>query len=138
MKDNEDVEKALAKLPKGHRELVKGFKVVFEPNNTLKGDKGHVGVIMTSPKRQIKVASPWNYGRGFCFLHEVGHLVWEKFMSDELRKKWKAICSRTKEKKKDEPPEELFCHAYANTYANQQIVIHTHPEWEKFIKNLPD
>lgn len=139
MKDNADIEKSLAKIPKGHRELVHGFHIKLEPGNTLHGDDGHVGIIMTNPKRQIKVASPWNYPREFALLHEVGHLVFEKFVrGTDLEKQWKKICANTKDKKKNEPPEELFCHAYANTYCKHQVVIHTHPEWEKFIKDLPE
>lgn len=138
MDEESDVEKTLSKLPKAHRELVKGFKITFEPGNTLKGDKGHVGVIQTDPKPEIRVASPWNYGREFTFLHEVGHLVYEKYVrGTPLEKQWAAICKRTKNKKPGEPPEENFCHAYGNEYGKNQVVIHTHPEWSKFIRKLP-
>ena len=33
--------------------------------------------------------------------------------------------------------EELFEMAYANTYAKNKIEIHSHKEWDNFIKNLP-
>lgn len=138
MTDEADIQKSLNKLPKAHKELAKGFKIVLEPNNTLKGDKGHVGVIMTHPSPQIRVASPWNYPREFAFLHEVAHLVYEKYIrGTPLEQEWNAICARTKDKKKGEPPEELFCHAYANRYCNNQVVIHDHEEWNNFIDALP-
>jgi len=138
MKDNADIENSLAKLPKSHRELVHGFHIKLEPGNTLPGDDGHVGVIMTSPKRQIKVASPWNYPREFALLHEVGHLVFEKFVrGTELEKEWKDICKKNPNRKKDEPDEENFCHAYAARYVKHPPVTHHHEEWRKFIDSLP-
>jgi hypothetical protein len=48
---------------------------------------------------------------------------------------WKQIVARTKNKQK-QGPEELFCHAYANYYVKNKIVIHDHPEWRQFIANI--
>ena len=139
MKNNEDIENSLKKLPKGHRALVHGFKINLEPANTLKGDDGHVGVIMTDPHKEIRVASPWNYPREFAFLHEVGHLVYENFVRGEnLEKEWAEICKQNPHRKKDEPDEENFCHSYAAFYCKHPPVVHYHPAWRKFIKNLPD
>jgi hypothetical protein len=138
MTEDGDVEKSLAKLPDSHRALVQGFKIEFEPHNTLKGDAGHVGVIMTHPRKLIKVASPWNYGREFALLHEVGHLVYEKYVrGTDLEKMWEKIAGSVEHKKKNEPPEELFCHAYANFYAKHKITIHDHDAWNEFIGRLP-
>lgn len=132
--EDDDVKATLAKIPKSHQKLVKGFKIVFEPRNTLEGDDGHVGMVINKPKKMIRIASPWNYGREFTLLHEVAHLVWAVFMTPELKKEWGAITKRTKDKKKDENEEELFCHSYANTYAKNKVTIHDHAEWDKFIR----
>jgi hypothetical protein len=136
--DGNDIEKSLHKIPKTHRNLVHGYKIIFEPNHTLRGDDGHVGMITNNPK-QIRLASPFNYGREFALLHEVGHLVWAAYVKGTaLEQEWNQIAANTKDKKKDENAEELFCHAYADTYAKNKIVIHHHPEWEAFINKLPN
>ena len=138
----EEVKDTLSKLPKAHQELAKGYKFKFEGGCTLSGSKENIGMInLNDPKnRTIHVAAPWNYGRQFAMLHEVGHLVYEKYMAGNasLKKKWQKIVDGTKKKKLDQPAEELFCHAYANTYCKNKVVIHHHPEWEKFIKDLPE
>lgn len=136
--EDEDAHKSLGKLPKAHQKLAHGFKLTFEPSHTLKGDDGHIGEIILDPKhKQIRVCSPWNYGRSFAFLHEIGHLVWANYVKGKpLEKEWNKLCEKVKDKKKDEPPEELFCHCYANNYVKFPLVIHDHPEWNKFIKNL--
>lgn len=137
IKDYEDVEKSINQLPKKFRKLAHGFHIKLEPGHTLPGDNSHVGVVMTNPKNQIKLATPWNYPREFTFFHEIGHLVFEKYVrGTDLEKKWKELCSKTKDKKKDEPPEELFCHAFAATYCKYPPKIHYHDEWVKFIKAL--
>lgn len=138
MQDGEDAKKSLSKLPKSHQQLANGFEIVFEPANTLQGDEAHVGVIMTSPKRQIRVASPWRYGREFAFLHEIGHLVWAKYVKGtDLEKEWSRVVKLNPHRKKEEPDEENHSHAYANTYIKNKMVIHTHPAWDKFIRSLP-
>ena len=137
--EHEDVHQALKKLPVAHQKLAKGFKLTIEPDNTLKGDDGHVGEIIMHPKKKsIRISSPWNYGREFALFHEIGHLVWENYVKGTpLQKLWEKICDKTKDKKKDEPAEELFCHTYANTYIKFPLVIHYHPKWIEFIKKLP-
>jgi hypothetical protein len=68
-------------------------------------------------------------------LHEIGHFVWQDLVSEDQKKQWSKIVKGTKNKQ-DQGDEELFCMAYANTYAKNSIVIHDHPEWEKFIKSI--
>lgn len=130
-----DAKKTLAKLPKSHAALVKGYKFRFLPTNTLP-DGENVGFI-DEEKKTITIASPWNYGREFTFLHEIGHAVWKYVVPDQMKQKWLHVVKHTKGEKQDQNPEELFCMAYANEYANHQDVIHDHPEWSKFIKSLP-
>ena len=132
--DLKDVKETLAKLPKKHSDLVKDFTFKFQASNTLNKDNKHIGVIDLK-KKEITIAAPWNYGREYTILHELAHLIWQQFVDKKMRAKWTEIVKNTKDKMKD-VPEELFCMAYANYYAQNQIVIHTHPEWEKFIKLL--
>lgn len=129
-----NVKKMISKLPKGHQKLLKGYKFTYTPNNTLKGDDEHIGYIY---KDKIVVAAPWNYGREFTTLHEIGHLVYEYKMTSKLKKEWEEIVKKTKNKQKQNP-EELFCMAYACFYAKHKIKVHDHPEWHDFIKKLPD
>ena len=137
VKEDEDVAKTLAKLPKQHQEMVKGYQFLFEPGNTLKGDKGHVGMIVNMPKKIVRIAAPWNYGREFTLIHEIAHIVYEVYIRNTpLEKEWEKIALSVKDRKKDEPPEELFCHAYANHFAKNKIVIHNHPEWDHFIARV--
>jgi hypothetical protein len=131
--EKENVNKMLAKLPKGHQKLLKGYKFHYTPGNTLKGDDEHIGFIHND---KIVVAAPWNYGREFTTLHEIAHLVWEKLMTPKLKKEWEAIVKRTKNKQ-DQNPEELFCMAYACHYAKHKVKVHDHPEWHDFIAKLP-
>lgn len=132
--DQTDVKKTLGKLPRKHRDLFNGYKFVFQGGNGLKGDPEHVGFI-DEKKKIVTIAAPYNYGREFTILHEVGHAVWKYFVDEEMKKQWSEIVKRTKNKQ-NQGIEELFCMAYANTYAKNKIVIHDHPEWDKFIKNL--
>lgn len=131
--ENADVLSTLKKLPASHRELVRGFRFKLLSGNTLHGDGDHIGYMDTSPK-EIVVASPWNYGREFTFLHEIGHLVWET-LPPETQEHWAQIAAKTKNKQKQDV-EELFSMAYANHYANNKIVIHDHPEWHAFIRTI--
>jgi len=129
-----DVKKTLKKLPKLHRDLFKGYKYVFEPNNTLKGDNEHIGCI-DEKKKTITIAAPWNYGREWTLLHELGHQVWKYLLTDEEKKRWREIVKKTKEKQ-NQGAEELFCMGYASAYAKRKVTIHTHSEWDKFIKKI--
>ena len=128
---DQDLKDTLSKLPAAHRKFVKGYDFDFQSTNTLKNDKGHIGII-DPKKNKITVSAPWNYGREFALLHEIAHLIWE-LLDKDTQKEWSAIVKRTKEKQ-NQSAEELFCMAYANTYANNKITIHDHPEWERFIK----
>lgn len=131
-----DLQHTLSKIPKDHRNILKGYKYAVEDGNTLKGDDGHIG-LNDLDKQHIKVAAPWNYGREFALLHEIGHSVWAKYIANckHRQEEWKKIAKRTKGKV-NQNAEELFCHAYANTYSKNKIEVHNHPEWEKFIKSL--
>ena len=133
--ENKELGETLEKLPKKHYALVKGFKFEFQSGNTLKGDKNSVGFI-DEAKKKIIIASPWNYGREYTVLHEIGHLIWKYLVDEDKRKEWKTIVSKTKHKQ-DQNAEELFCMAYSDAYAKNKIEIHHHPEWEKFIRKLP-
>jgi hypothetical protein len=133
--EKRDIEKTLSKLPQSHAALVKGYRWRFHAGNTLNGDDEHVGYIDDADK-EIAVAGPWNYGREFTVLHEVGHKVWEKFVNTQLRQQWHDIVAKTKNRQ-DQNDEELFCMSYSNYYAKNKIVIHDHPEWKQFVSGLP-
>ena len=134
--ENKDVEKTLAKLPKAHRDFVSKYKISFQGGCTLKGDGDHIGEV-DDVKKRIIVAAPWNYPREFCLLHEIAHLVWGKFVSDEQKKTWKDLCKKTKLKKNArQNEEELFCQGYAATYCKRPPTDYFHEEWVKFIKSL--
>jgi hypothetical protein len=130
-----DIARTISKLPPSHQKLVQGYKWKFHAGNTLNGDDDHVGY-MDDQEKVIAVASPWNYGREFTILHEIGHRVWEFLVPDQLKQIWAHIVANTKEKQ-DQEPEELFCMAYANHFVKNKIVIHDHPQWHEFIKALP-
>jgi len=129
-----EIKQTISKLPAKHAALIKGFKFNFKGGNTLPNDNEHVGCIDTKAKT-VTIASPWNYGREFTLLHELAHLVWAT-LEKPIQDKWAKVVKKTKEDHQNQNPEELFCHAYANTYAKNKIVIHDHEQWEKFIKGL--
>jgi Zn-dependent peptidase ImmA (M78 family) len=135
-KNLSDINKTLKKLPNEHRKLLKGFKFKFQGDNTIKNDDKHVGIIDTE-KKTVTISAPYFYPREWVMLHELGHLVWKLFVNKALRKKWSNIVKNTKNKMKD-GEEELFCMAYAGTYAKHKIEIHNHPEWESFVKALSE
>ena len=84
-KEQDQLKKTLGKLPKVHRELIKSYKIKFTPKITLKNDPKHIGSI---DDKEIIVAAPWNYGREFTILHEIGHLVWGELLDKDLKTKW--------------------------------------------------
>jgi hypothetical protein len=133
--DQVDVQSTLAKLPAHHRKFLQGFAISFQAGNTLDGDDQHVGLITTHPRKQIIIAAPWFYSREFTLLHEVAHLVWEYLTDQTIRNAWEEIVHHTKHKQ-NQNAEELFCMAYANTYAKHKVRIHDHPEWNEFILSL--
>jgi len=57
-------------------------------------------------------------------------------VTPQMRQHWAQIVANTKDKQNQEA-EELFAMAYANHYAKNKIVIHDHPEWDLFIRKLP-
>lgn len=128
--EKNNVEKTLYKLPKGHREMLKGYKINFTDRNTLNGDNKHIGFIY---KNKIEVCAPWRYSREFTVLHEIGHLVYEKLMTPKLKKEWSKTAKENAKENQDND-EENFCMAYAATYANHPPTTHAHPAWIKFIK----
>lgn len=131
---NIDVKAMLKKLPLKHQSLLKGYKFKYLPSNTLKKSDDHVGVV-DEDKKIITIAAPWNYGRQFTTLHEIGHLVWQYGMKEKEKNNWKKIAKKTKRKQRL-GVEELFCMAYANHYADHKDVIHTHDTWDEFIKGI--
>jgi len=137
VKEDEDVGKTIAKLPKRIQALVKGYKFLFEPGNTLHNDDGHVGIIVNKPKKIIRIAAPWRYSREFTVLHEIAHLVYEAYIRNtELEKQWSGVVKANKNRKKDEPDEENFCHAFAAYYCDHPPVVHHNEEWRNFMSKL--
>lgn len=133
--EQQNIRDTLSRLPKSHRELIKGYRYEFQDGNTLRGDNDNVGYI-DPEKKEIAIAAPWNYGREFTLLHELGHRVWAQ-LSPKWHRRWRYIVANTKHKQ-NQPPEELFCMAYACYYAKNKITIHDHPAWHKFISGLPN
>jgi len=133
----EEIKETLKKLPKRHSNLIKDFKYEFLGSNTLKNDNEHVGLI--DPKnKKIIIAAPFHYGRSHVLLHELGHIIWSKILTNELRKQWKKIVKSTKMESSDrQNAEELFCHAYSAHYEKNPPSKFDYPEWHKFIESLP-
>jgi hypothetical protein len=130
-----DIEATLAKIPKKHKALVKGYKFKFQDGNTLKGDDGHVG-ITDEDNKTITICAPWVYARQFTTLHEIAHLLWKQ-MTPKLKKEWELLIKQTKMKKQDrQNAEELFCMAYGATYTKHPPLTYCHKKWIKFIKKL--
>ncbi len=143
--EENNVKTTISKLPKGHAKLLDGYKFKYQPGNTLKGDDENIGQIYQD---KITVAAPWNYGREFTTLHEIGHLVYEYKMTPALKKAWASLVEKTKggqikAMKKlgqktdalDQNAEEIFCMVYAQCYANTKVLKYECPEWTDFIKN---
>jgi hypothetical protein len=136
--EKKNISSTLKKIPMAHRSLVKDFKYTLQPKNTMNDDGENIGEVDPRNKK-ITIAAPWNYGREFTMLHEIGHMVWAT-LDNMQKKKWselvKKIKNDPKRESQDQCKEELFCMAYANTYANHKDKIHDHPEWEKFVKSI--
>lgn len=138
-----DIKKTLAQIPASHSRLIRGYKIKFEPGNTLKGDKNHVGFI-DEKRKTITIASPWNYSRSFTLLHEVAHAVWKYLMNDQMKKKWQVLVQKYKNQIKapadalNQDSEEIFAMSYASTYAKHKVITYYRPVWVKFIKSLPN
>jgi len=130
--EEKNVKAMLAKLPAAHRKLLDGFKFKYVGGNTLNGDKEHIGVI---DKDKIVVAAPWNYGREFTTLHELGHMIYEKLCSKPWKEAWhKAVKAHPDRQKQND--EELWCMAYANHFSKHKNLTHHHPAWEAYMKKF--
>jgi len=133
-----DLKKTLAKIPKAHSGLVKGYKFVFQPSNSLKGDDKHIGFI-DEEKKTITVAAPWNYGREFTVLHEIGHAVWKYTLDDGKRADWKKLVASAKKGDKkglDQNDEEIFCMIYAQVYAKNKMEKYDHEKLTDFVRRM--
>lgn len=133
-----DIKKTLRKVPKAHARLVHDYSFSFQPSNTLKGDDGHIGFIDEKNKK-ITIASPWNYGREYTLLHEIGHAVWKYIMSSKDKSKWKEVLEPIKKANKKElnqNDEEIFCMTYAQVYANNKITKFDHDSLIDFVKKV--
>lgn len=136
--DDEDVSKTLSKIPKSHSDLVRGYKIVFQPGNCLKGDDKHIGLI-DEKNKTITIASPWNYGREYTLLHEVAHAVWKFLLSKKNKNEWKRLLEQEREKGKPhirQNHEEIFCMTYAQYYAKNKLKKFDHPVLVNFISSL--
>lgn len=136
--EKKDIARTLEKIPKAHAKLVKGYEISFQSSSCLKGDKGHVGFIDEESKK-ITIASPWNYGREYTLLHEIGHAVWKYVLDEKLKEEWKKILAKVKAKhKKDlsQNEEEIFCMCYAQHYAKNKLCKYDHKELDDFVSKI--
>lgn len=127
-----DIRKMIKKIPEEHQKLIKGYKFNFISDRTLKNDNSHVGVI-DEEEKTITIASPWNYGREFTTLHEIGHLIWKYSMEKEQKTEWRDIISKTEHK---QGAEENFCMYYAAHHANNAPATYNNKTALKFIKGI--
>ena len=130
-----DIAKTLKKLPEKIRKLVAGYKFKFQNGNTLKGDSGHIGIINPNEKTLI-IAAPWRYGREFCFLHEIGHLLWA-ILDNETKQQWMEIVKKHPCKEEDkQPAEELFAMSFSQQLAYNPVKKFCIPAWNAFMKQF--
>jgi mRNA-degrading endonuclease RelE of RelBE toxin-antitoxin system len=133
-----DLKRTLKKIPEKHRALVRDYKISFEPNNTLANDKKHIGLIDEKNKK-IVIASPWNYGREYTLLHEIGHAVWRYIVDSKAKKEWEKLFEEIKKKNKkdlNQNYEEIFCMIYAQVYAKNKLEKYNHKKLINFILKL--
>lgn len=130
--EENNVKAMLKKLPKKHAALMQGFHFKYVPGNVLPGDDEHIGLIKG---KTVTVAGPWNYGREFTTLHEIGHQIYEKLCSKKWQKEWSKVAKKNPKQNQDED-EENFCMAYANHFAKHKILTHHHPAWENYMKRF--
>lgn len=133
-----DLKRTLSKIPSKHSRLVRGYRFVFQPSNNLRGDNRHIGFI-DEKNKTITVAAPWNYGREYTLLHEVGHAVWKYGMDDDKRAEWKKLLKPIKKRNKkdlNQNDEEIFCMAYAQAYAKNGLEKYDHEELVDFVRRL--
>ena len=120
LSSKKDMKKTLSKIPKEHSDLVKDYKVIFQPSNSLKKDDKHIGLI-NEKNKTITIAAPWNYGREFTFLHEIAHAVWKYLVDEDKKREWAKIFSSAKIENKSQGEEEMFCMIYAQHYAKNKL-----------------
>lgn len=136
--ERKDILGTLEKLPKAHSDLVKDYQISFQPSNSLKGDSRHIGFIDEKNKK-ITLSAPWNYGREYTFLHEIGHAVWNYLVGEDEKKEWKKIVEKTRSKNKkdlDQNDEEIFCMTYAQRYAKNKLCKYDHDELVDFVSKI--
>lgn len=136
--EKDDIKRTLEKIPKGHSDLVKDYKIVFQPGNCLEGDDGHIGII-DEKRKTITIASPWNYGREYTLLHEVGHAVWKFIMDAKKKRAWKKILARERRAGKrhlNQDDEEIFCMIYAQHYAKNKMKKFDHESLVEFVSKI--
>lgn len=136
--EKKDIQRTLGKIPKRHFDLIKDYEIVFQPNNTLKGDRNHIGLI-DEKKKRITVASPWNYPREYTLLHEIGHAVWKFSLDDEEKKGWKSLLKTERSKSKKnlkQDDEEIFCMIYAQVYAKNKMKKFENKALEGFVRKI--
>lgn len=128
-----DARDTVKKLPKKYRKLLRGYQFKFQNSNTLDHDDENIGKVQGN---KITVAAPWFYPKEFTFLHEIGHVVWEKMIKGtSLEKQWKSLLKNTKNKVKQND-EEIFCHSFSAAYSTNPPLKHYHKNLINFIKNL--
>lgn len=136
--EKKDVKNTLEKIPAHHAKLVKGYEISFQSSNSLKRDSKHIGFIDEENKK-IVIASPWNYGREYTLLHEIGHAVWKYVLNEKMKAEWKKLVGKVRLKnKKDlsQNDEEIFCMCYAQHYAKNKLCKYDHEDLVNFVKNI--
>lgn len=136
--EKKDVRKTLEKIPKSHSNLVKDYEISFQSKNSLRGDDKHIGFI-DEKNRKIVVSAPWNYGREYTLLHEIGHAVWKYLVSDDRKGEWKKTVAKVRSRNKkelDQNDEEIFCMSYAQHYAKNKLCKYDHAELDEFISSI--
>ncbi len=136
--EDKDILKTLSNLPQDHSDLIKGYRVKLVAGNTLDNDDEHIGYMDKSP-REIVVASPWNYGREFTLLHEIGHRVYET-LDNKSRQDWakivKQVKSNEQNKELNQSDEELFCMIYAQHFTATKLKKFDFPRLLDFIQRI--
>jgi hypothetical protein len=136
--EKKDVKRTLEKIPEKHARLVKNYEIVFQPSNTLKGDDKHIGLI-DEKRKKITISAPWNYGREYTLLHEIGHAVWKFLLDEGSRKEWKALLEKERAKSKKnlgQEDEEIFCMIYAQVYAKNKIEKYRNKNLVAFVSKI--
>lgn len=138
LEEKKDIKKTLKKIPKSHANLIRDYEIVFQRNNTLKGDDKHIGLIDEKGKK-ITIAAPWNYGREYTFLHEIGHAVWKFILDAEKKEDWKKLLNKERTKGNKnlmQDYEEIFCMMYAQAYAKNKIEKYNNQKLLNFVSKI--